>query len=250
MQRRYSEPDPTEPWQGPDLTPSFVSPQLKDMNFDEEYFEDDVDTLAKLFRFITVRCRDRPLFYTTIDGECSNEYTYGQALRVAENFARGIYHLGLSPEREDDSQRKDIFFTRGGQIAPPAKYRVLAFHLKSEKEYYLGEIACLISSIVRVGLYDTLGANATEHIINQSQPSAIVTTVVNGRKVLQLIKDGRINTVRAFIIIKDGSLSDAATEDARRAREEWKQEAAKFKEEVEECKLEIYTFSDVCRVGE
>ena len=80
---------------------------------------------------------------------------------MASDFARGVYFLDLAPPRADDSGRKDISFMEGGRVNPPSSYRVLGFHLNSHLEYYLGEIACLLGGITRVGLYETLGAQAT-----------------------------------------------------------------------------------------
>ncbi len=53
---------------------------------------------------------------------------------------------------------------------------MIGIYGKNSEEWIITDLACLCSDITSVTLYDTLGAEATEYIINQCELKTIFCT--------------------------------------------------------------------------
>lgn len=73
-------------------------------------------------------------------------------------LSRAIVELDLSPPT-DKYEDKDLCF--------------MGFYSKNREEYVMLDFACQYSCVTTVSLYDTLGAESTAFIINQTQLQTI-----------------------------------------------------------------------------
>jgi long-chain acyl-CoA synthetase len=84
-------------------------------------------------------------------------------------------------------------------------HRMIGIFAKNSFEWLLSDIAFAQSNITSVTLYDTLGADSTEYIVDQCELSTLCLTADKIKSLLELKKEGRINTLKNFILLDDVS---------------------------------------------
>lgn len=117
--------------------------------------------------------------------------TYSEAIDEAEALAHGIWGLKLNNSVEEDGKT----------------FSFIAIYAKNRPEWIITDIACMISSITSVTLYDTLGADSSEYILGQCELTTIFTSANLIASILKLKQDGRANTVTN--IVSFDPISDA-----------------------------------------
>lgn len=85
----------------------------------------------------------------------------------AENLARGITGLGLPSPVSD--QGRDL--------------KTIGIFSKNTRNWSITDLACALGNITSVTLYDTLGADSTEYIVDQSE---LATIFVQADKIKEL----------------------------------------------------------------
>ena len=70
------------------------------------------------------------------------------------------------------------------------------------------DLACILSGLTSVTLYDTLGAESTEYIINQCKLKTIFVESKQIRELAQMKKVGKIPTLENIIIVDNGDINE------------------------------------------
>eukprot|EP00029_Vermamoeba_vermiformis_P011063 TRINITY_DN598_c0_g1_i1.p1 TRINITY_DN598_c0_g1~~TRINITY_DN598_c0_g1_i1.p1 ORF type:complete len:659 (+),score=220.18 TRINITY_DN598_c0_g1_i1:19-1995(+) len=142
-------------------------------------------TVYSLIAPVFEQYREKPLFGVRPKLEKSwGEYmwtTYGEAGAQTRNVASGLRYLGLNP--------KDT----------------VGIYSRNRAEWLITAMASSSQSLVIVPLYDTLGPNAAEFIVNHAELSAVVVGKENLPSLLHLAKE---NKYLKYIIHMD-PLTDA-----------------------------------------
>ena len=168
-EEKYSVPDPNfEPKDGE--TVPYRSTLLEE---DEELVETKtpgIDTLKRTFLFSVEQYADDEFLGTRTKNvsDDDSEVTYGKYKWKTYQeihdesicLAKSIVKLNLFNEVKVESRR----------------YRLLGIYGKNSEGWVETDIACWLSNIGVVTLYDTLGANSTEYIIEQTEISTIACT--------------------------------------------------------------------------
>jgi long-chain acyl-CoA synthetase len=75
--------------------------------------------------------------------------------------------------------------------------------MKTCIEFYLLDLACIQSSVSRVGLYDTLGADSTPFIINQTEMTTLLIDNACGAKLMKCVEDKLVPKLKNVIFVED-----------------------------------------------
>ena len=130
--------------------------------------------------------------------------TYNETLVRITHVASGLRKVGLNP--------KDF----------------VGVYLPNCMEFFITQHACNTQSMACVPLYETLGSEAMEHILNQAQLSVVICS---GKKLGTLVNpDYKLECLRTVIL-----LGEASEEDKAKAADR---------------KIEIFTFEAVEKMGE
>ena len=108
-----------------------------------------------------------------------------------------------------------------------SNHNLVGIFAKNSAEWIMTDLACAMSDISSVTLYDTLGKDATEYIINQCKLSTIFMTSDKIKGMLELVKEEKAPTLKNFILF-----------------DEFTEEEAKECEEAGITILEIYRLID------
>jgi len=128
-------------------------------------------TCYETFRRGVQNSPQRPcLGYRAIDGDGNASpyiwYSYTQVAERINNLAAGLKHEGLLPPNEDGM-------------------KLLAIYMKNRPEWILSEQACYANGGTTVPLYDTLGPDSVEYIVNQTGLTTIVCDYIDLPKVVK-----------------------------------------------------------------
>ena len=104
---------------------------------------------------------------------------------IAHNFINAIDYLKLCEEIEYENK----------------KYKFLGIYSRNREEWVSSYIGCQLNSIIVVTLYDTLGMNAIEFILNQTELNTILIESLNLKKLLNLKQEKKIEKVNTLIIL-------------------------------------------------
>jgi len=159
-------------------------------------------TVFEIFQASATRYPDRPCLGRrplAADGTAGpyEWITYKEALDRAVRFGSGLVHFNICSANSD------------GLVT-------LGFYAKNRPEYIVGDIGCYSQKIVPVPLYDTLGAEAVEYCVRQTEMRAILCTLEVLDNVLEVAAKGLLSNV----ILMDGDSLSEADLAARRAAAE------------------------------
>ncbi len=83
---------------------------------------------------------------------------------------------------------------------------MIGIYAKNSAEWITVDLACLNSDITSVTLYDTLGVEATDYILNQCELKTVFCT---SDKISQLAKsklDGKVSTLLNLVLLDSGTI--------------------------------------------
>ena len=158
----------------------------------------------------------RPL---TDKGTLKNEYewlTFDDVHKKCSKFARGLLHLNLCPEYKSEND---------------GTFKFLGIYSRNKVEWFLSLLGAHAIGVTIVTIYDTLGEKAIEFILSQTQLRTIVIESKVLKKILTLIKDNKAPSLKNLIVINP------------------EEEEETVKELISQG-IQIYTFEDICKVGE
>ncbi|CAO3700874.1 unnamed protein product [Rhizopus stolonifer] len=116
--------------------------------------------------------------------------SYPQVRQRIENFGQGLIHLGLK------------------------RQECLGVYAINRPEWTISEIASYRQAFIIVALYDTLGAEAMEYIINQTDMEFIILTADKLDNIVQL--KSQIASIHTAIVM-DNTIDEAKREEADKA---------------------------------
>ncbi|XP_019624807.1 PREDICTED: long-chain-fatty-acid--CoA ligase 6-like [Branchiostoma belcheri] len=175
-----------------------------------DHYFDDVRTLHQAFMRGVGLNRNGPCLGWRPGVLAPYEWmTYHEVYTRAYNFGSGVVHKGLQPGTKTS----------------------MGIFSQNRPEWAIAEQGCNMFSIVVVPLYDTLGAEAVQHIINQAELRTVVCDVP--AKVTKLLSyaDGAADNILERIIVIEPITNEETLAQA------------------EELGVEILTFNDVEQMG-
>eukprot|EP01006_Ploeotia_vitrea_P057118 TRINITY_DN68152_c5_g1_i2.p1 TRINITY_DN68152_c5_g1~~TRINITY_DN68152_c5_g1_i2.p1 ORF type:complete len:442 (-),score=230.13 TRINITY_DN68152_c5_g1_i2:435-1760(-) len=150
----------------------------------------DVKTLYDAFqRGAKISGKSNCLGYRTQDGQGPFEWmTYDEVVRRFTNFGSGLLEMGIEPGQKS----------------------FIGVYSKNRPEWVITEQAVSAYSMALVPLYDTLGPNAVEFIVNQAQ----IPCVVCDSPKLPLLKAsaGKCKSLR-LVVVMDGEIDEGDRKD-------------------------------------
>ena len=115
--------------------------------------------------------------------------SWAEVYDLATLFLYGITKYNLSPEISvgNDNDNK--------------KMRFLGIYSRTREEWMIGSLGCQMDSITIVTIYDTLGMNSMEFILNQTELTSILAESNNLEMLLKMKKDNKLVNVKNIIYI-------------------------------------------------
>ena len=124
--------------------------------------------------------------------------SWKQVYDISTLFLYGITKLKLCPEILVNDE------LLGGE-----KYmRFMGIYSRNREEWIVGSFGCQMDSITIVTLYDTLGFNSIEFILNQTELTTIIAETKNLEKVLRLKEQNKFGKVKNIIYLKSNEEID------------------------------------------
>jgi long-chain acyl-CoA synthetase len=118
-----------------------------------------IDTLYKAFYRRVEMFGDDPMMGVRVDKEYK-WISFKEVAVIAKHLAAGLIGLNLVSEVEESGKM----------------WRFLGLKSKNRKEWGMLHTANWHCGVTSIALYDTLGADATNYIMNQTQMSTIATS--------------------------------------------------------------------------
>lgn len=123
-------------------------------------------------------------------GNTFGEYkwkSFKQTYNEAQAIAKYLYHENLVPKITNEE----------------GSFRFLGLYSKNREEWVVTDIACMISAVTSVPLYDTLGKESTEYILDQTEIKTIFCSADKVETLLSLKSLGKIKKATHIIYFKD-----------------------------------------------
>ncbi|OBA22086.1 acetyl-CoA synthetase-like protein [Metschnikowia bicuspidata var. bicuspidata NRRL YB-4993] len=168
--------------------------------------------------------------------------TYLQVDEKKRRFGAGVIHLlqhspyknsGLESHRKIDRHYADCASYDATNLS-----FVLTMFLGNRAEWVITDLACVAYSITNTVLYDTLGPNASEYILQLVESPVVVASLAHVEAILDL-KRSHPQELAALICVVSMDPLDCRSDAEARAL------AARARE----CLVELYDFGQVCGVG-
>ncbi|GMS93212.1 hypothetical protein PENTCL1PPCAC_15387, partial [Pristionchus entomophagus] len=158
------------------------------------YFYPEVTTLYEAFLRGMQKSTDRPCLGERIDGKTYQFLTYAQVFRHSTDFASALVKkLGMKPGNDTN----------------------MGIYAKNSPKWFISSLAAASQSIVVVPLYDTLGADIANFIVNQAEIEVIVVDNVDkARKLISGKAD--IPTLRHIVVLEEVEVDKALEEDGEK----------------------------------
>lgn len=109
--------------------------------------------------------------------------TFGQVDEYSNGLAKAIIHKELAPRTHIDG--RDL--------------RILGLYSKNREEWALCDFACVLTNIVSVPLYDTLGDSSVEFIVEQTEMETIACGEDKIKHLCRLKKEGKVPSLKNII---------------------------------------------------
>ena len=181
-------------------------------------------TLQKIMKNMFAQSNpDAPVFEVrTKDG--TGEYTsktktykYREYRQACEHFGQGLLNLDLC---QWHSEYKDF------------KLRFLGIYAKNSYKYFIQDMSCIMFNMVSVPIYDTLGEEATIFVFENTLMETLCLTANHVEGMLKLKQEGKIDSLKNFIIIDDDEAWDES-----------------FVQRGQEVGITVYRWTDIIESG-
>ena len=150
--------------------------------------------------------------------------THEEIYQISQYFLYGTtkYHLFNEILVNDES------------IGGEKKMKFMGIYSRNREEWLIGSFGCQMDSITIVTLYDTLGKNSIEYILNQTELTTIMAETRNFEKILDMKENNKFGKVQNIISLhcneKDPKLNDTT-------------------EKLKKLGLNIIPYEDIIRTG-
>ena len=101
---------------------------------------------------------------------------FGDCYQTSRTIANYLVHHDLCPK----TQTSDGLF------------RFIAIYAKNREEWVETDLGCMMAAITVVTLYDTLGKDATEYILDQTHIKTLVCSADKIKNIAELKKEGKV----------------------------------------------------------
>ena len=126
--------------------------------------------------------------------EAYQYYTFAQVEEKCRALGSGIENLGLAPVK---SQFKDY------------KLRFVGIHGKNSVEWVITDLANSLYGYTSMPLYDTLGEEAVEFMLNETETTTLFMTSDHVKKHAKRVRDGKTQHLVNFVIMDEEGLIEA-----------------------------------------
>ena len=140
--------------------------------------------------------------------------TYKEINQLVEPLSKSLFHKELYADVEEDGEH----------------HRMIGIFARNSTEWIVTDLAWAWANITSVTLYDTLGAESTEYIIDQWELKTICLSRDKIKSLTNLKKAGKLNTLQNFIVL------DKVTEEDEKLCEELEIKVYHFDTLIEEGK--------------
>jgi long-chain acyl-CoA synthetase len=118
--------------------------------------------------------------------------TYQDAYETSLNLAKSLCNLKLYSEPKVNGQT----------------YKLIGILAKNCEQWVISDLACSMSGIATVTLYDTLGKDSTQYIINQSELNTIICTSDHITHLIETKKENNLDHFTNIISMNEVSKVD------------------------------------------
>ena len=118
--------------------------------------------------------------------------SWAQVYEISKHFLYGITKFGLCPEVLVNDE------TLGGMT----NMRFMGIYSRNREEWLIGSFGCQMDSIIIVTLYDTLGINSIEYILNETELTTIIAETKNFEKIISIKENNKFGKVKNIISLK------------------------------------------------
>ena len=115
--------------------------------------------------------------------------SWAQIYELSKLFLYGISKFNLCPEIYVDEEKNE-------------KMRFLGFYSRTREEWMVGSLGCQLDSITLVTIYDTLGINSIEYILNQTELTAMLVESNNLEMILKMKESNKLGHTKDIIYIR------------------------------------------------
>ena len=115
--------------------------------------------------------------------------SWAQIYDLSKLFLYGITKFNLCPEISVDKEKNE-------------KMRFLGFYSRTREEWMVGSLGCQLDSITIVTIYDTLGINSIEYILNQTELTAMLVESNNLEMILKMKELNKLGHTKDIIYIR------------------------------------------------
>ena len=117
--------------------------------------------------------------------------SWSQIYDLSTIFIYGITKLELCPEILINDE------LLGGE----KKMRFMGIYSRNREELIISSFGCQMDSIILVTLYDTLGINSLEYILNQTELTIMIAETKNFKKILNMKKQNKLSKIKDIIYL-------------------------------------------------
>ena len=117
--------------------------------------------------------------------------SWSEIYNISKYFLYGITKFNLCPEILVNDE------TLGGE----KKMRFMGIYSRNREEWLVGSFGCQMDSIVIVTLYDTLGINSIEYILNETELTTIIAETKTFEKIINIKKNNKFGKVENIIYL-------------------------------------------------
>ncbi len=171
--------------------------------------------------------------------ELENKYTwltYEECNELLTNFSLGLNVMNFCPVIN---------------IEKEGPFRFLGIYSRNKKEWLLSLLGACKDSITVVTIYDTLGDQAVEFILEQTQLTSCVLETKALKKILELAKINKISNLKNLIVIEKEDDEDTCKELEKLGLKvySWEEVVEKGKNEGKDIKLNAAKPDDICEIN-
>ena len=99
-------------------------------------------------------------------------------------------------------------------VTEDGRFRFLAIFAKNREEWTVSDLAAQMTNITCVTLYDTLGKDSLEYILNQTQIRTCLISADKIKSLLELHQSGKLDNLQHLIYLDDVSPEDEKLADS------------------------------------
>lgn len=113
--------------------------------------------------------------------------TYKEVIGDSISLARAIYDQNLYNVTSEEGR----------------KYSLVGIYSKNNEGWVLSDLACCLSNLVTVTLYDTLGADSSEYIIKQCELKTVICTADHVESLVKIKAESGVKHLENIVVIDE-----------------------------------------------